>query len=36
VRLQPTQTTLTEDDIDAVCARIIDKVAKATGGTLRG
>ncbi|MDO9526709.1 MAG: phenylalanine--tRNA ligase subunit beta [Gemmobacter sp.] len=35
VRLQPTDKTLTEKDIDAVSAKIIEKVAKATGGTLR-
>ncbi len=36
VRLQPTTATLTEAEIEAVSARIIDKVSKATGGTLRG
>lgn len=36
VRLQPRDKTLTEDEIEAVSARIIDKIAKATGGTLRG
>ncbi|MFC3181320.1 phenylalanine--tRNA ligase subunit beta [Cypionkella sinensis] len=36
VRLQPTDKTLTEADIEAVSAKIIDKVSKATGGTLRG
>jgi phenylalanyl-tRNA synthetase beta chain len=36
VRLQPRDTTLKEADIEAVSARIIDKVTKATGGTLRG
>ncbi|MDJ1006474.1 MAG: phenylalanine--tRNA ligase subunit beta [Paracoccaceae bacterium] len=36
VRLQPSETTLTEEDIDAVAARIVDKVEKATGGVLRG
>lgn len=36
VRLQPSEKTLKEADIEAVSARIIDKVAKATGGTLRG
>ncbi|WP_050526933.1 phenylalanine--tRNA ligase subunit beta [Pseudorhodobacter aquimaris] len=36
VRLQPTQTTLTDKDIEAVSAKIIEKVSKATGGTLRG
>ncbi len=36
VRLQPIDKTLTEDEIEAVSARIVEKVAKATGGTLRG
>jgi phenylalanyl-tRNA synthetase beta chain len=36
VRLQPTDKTLTDKEIEAVCAKIIDKVGKATGGTLRG
>jgi len=36
VRLQPQGKTLTEEDIEAVSARIVDKVGKATGGTLRG
>lgn len=36
VRLQPTEKTLTEADIEAVSAKIIEKVSKATGGTLRG
>ena len=36
VRLQPRDRTLTDEDIAAVSARIVDKVAKATGGTLRG
>ncbi len=36
VRLQPQGKTLTDEDIEAVSARIIDKVAKATGGVLRG
>jgi phenylalanyl-tRNA synthetase beta chain len=36
VRLQPTDKTLTESEIEAVSAKIIDKVTKATGGTLRG
>lgn len=35
VRLQPQDKTLTDADIEAVSARIIEKVAKATGGTLR-
>ncbi|MBU9698200.1 phenylalanine--tRNA ligase subunit beta [Rhodobacteraceae bacterium HSP-20] len=36
VRLQPTEKTLTEPEIEAVSAKIIEKVTKATGGTLRG
>ena len=35
VRLQPTEKTLTDAEIEAVSARIIEKVTKATGGTLR-
>ena len=36
VRLQPTDKTLTDEDIEAVGAKIVDKVTKATGGELRG
>ena len=36
VRLQPRGKTLTDEDIEAVSARIVEKVAKATGGILRG
>lgn len=36
VRMQPTRETLKESDIEAVSAKIVDKVAKATGGELRG
>jgi phenylalanyl-tRNA synthetase beta chain len=36
VRLQPSDKTLTEAEIEAVSAKIIEKVTKATGGTLRG
>ncbi len=36
VRLQPTDKTLKEKDIEAVSDKIIGKVTKATGGTLRG
>jgi len=35
VRLQPSQQTLTEAEIEAVSARIVEKVSKATGGSLR-
>ncbi len=36
VRLQPSDKTLTEAEIEAVSAKIVEKVTKATGGTLRG
>ncbi len=36
VRLQPTETTLTDKDIEAVSDKIIAKVTKATGAVLRG
>ncbi|KPQ16276.1 MAG: phenylalanyl-tRNA synthetase beta subunit PheT [Rhodobacteraceae bacterium HLUCCO18] len=36
VHMQPTDRTLTEDEIDAVAAKIVEKVNKATGGVLRG
>ena len=36
VRLQPSDKTLTDEDIDAVAKAIVEKVGKATGGTLRG
>ena len=36
VRLQPLEKTLTDDEIEAVGAKIVEKVAKATGGVLRG
>jgi len=36
VHMQPTDRTLTEDEIDAVAAKIVEKVTKATGGVLRG
>jgi len=36
VRLQPRDQTLTDKDIEAVSAKIVEKVAKATGGKLRG
>ncbi len=35
-RLQPREATLTDKEIEAVAARIVEKVAKATGGVLRG
>jgi len=36
VRLQPKGKTLTDAEIEAVAAKIVEKVGKATGGTLRG
>ncbi|GAA6178140.1 phenylalanine--tRNA ligase subunit beta [Sulfitobacter pacificus] len=36
VRLQPEGKTLKDADIEAVGAKVIEKVAKATGGVLRG
>ena len=36
VTLQPRQRTLTDQEIDAVAAKIVRQVTKATGGTLRG
>ncbi len=36
VRMQPSDKTLTEDEIDAVGRSIVEKVGKATGGVLRG
>ena len=35
VTLQPTERTLTEDEIEKVAARIVADVTKATGGALR-
>ncbi|MGB7319564.1 MAG: phenylalanine--tRNA ligase subunit beta [Planktotalea sp.] len=36
VRLQPAEKTLKEAEIEAVSAKIVEKVGKATGGALRG
>ncbi len=36
VTLQPREKTLTDADIEAVSARVVSAVMKATGGTLRG
>ncbi len=36
VRMQPRDKTLTEEEIEAVAARIVEKVEKASGGSLRG
>ncbi len=36
VRIQPVEKTLTDQEIEALGAKIIDKVSKATGGVLRG
>jgi len=34
--MQPVEKTLTDKDIEAVSAKIIASVGKATGGVLRG
>jgi len=36
IRLQPTDKTLTDDEIDVVAAKVILNVEKASGGSLRG
>jgi phenylalanyl-tRNA synthetase beta chain len=36
VRMQPTDKTLTDEEIEAVGKAIVEKVGKATGGVLRG
>jgi phenylalanyl-tRNA synthetase beta chain len=36
VRLQPSEKTLTDEEIEAVAAKVVEKVSKATGGVLRG
>ena len=36
VRMQPTEKTLTDTEIEAVSAKIVASVGKATGGVLRG
>ncbi|MCO5134889.1 MAG: phenylalanine--tRNA ligase subunit beta, partial [Phyllobacteriaceae bacterium] len=36
VTLQPTEKTLTDEEIEAVSKKIIENVAKSTGGVLRG
>ena len=36
VRLQPLSETLTDKEIEAISDKVVDAVAKATGGTLRG
>ena len=36
VRLQPSDKTLKDADIEAVGAKVVEKVTKATGGVLRG
>jgi phenylalanyl-tRNA synthetase beta chain len=35
VRLQPVERTLTDEDLEAVAAKIVAAVAKATGASLR-
>lgn len=35
ITLQPTEKTLTDEEIEAVAKKVVDAVVKATGGTLR-
>ena len=35
VAIQPVERTLTDEDFEALATRIVDNVAKQTGGTLR-
>ncbi|MEQ9345342.1 MAG: phenylalanine--tRNA ligase subunit beta [Thalassospira sp.] len=35
ITLQPTKATLTEEEIEAVCKKVVEAVEKATGGSLR-
>ena len=36
VTMQPREKTMTDEEIEAVAARIVAEVARKTGGTLRG
>lgn len=36
VTLQPTEKTLTDEEIDAISAKVIENIEKSVGGTLRG
>jgi phenylalanyl-tRNA synthetase beta chain len=36
VTMQPREKTMTDQEIDAVAAKIVAEVVKKTGGTLRG
>ena len=36
ITLQPTDKTLTDEEIEAVAKKVVDGVVKATGGVLRG
>ena len=36
VTLQPTQNSLTDEDIEAVASKVVANVTQSTGGTLRG
>ncbi|OQM76393.1 phenylalanine--tRNA ligase subunit beta [Manganibacter manganicus] len=36
VSIQPVEKTLTDEDFEALAKRVVDNVAKQTGGTLRG
>ncbi|EFG2886030.1 hypothetical protein BO068_005233, partial [Escherichia coli] len=36
IAIQPVDKTLTDEDFEALSRRIVDNVAKQTGGVLRG
>ena len=36
VTMQPTDRSLTDEEIDAVSAKVVENVAKTVGGVLRG
>jgi len=36
VTIQPTERTLTDADLEALSARIVEQVVRQTGGVLRG
>ncbi len=36
VTLQPTDKSLTDEDIDAIASKVVENVSKSTGGVLRG
>ena len=36
VSIQPVERTLTDEDLDALSAKIVENVGKSAGGVLRG